>query len=63
MKADLSKEVRTLMGRTGLDLDDDRIQKLTEAYEQIVAKLNDLHDIEVDEEEVSGIFDPTAYIA
>ncbi|MQF64722.1 hypothetical protein FIM04_01170 [SAR202 cluster bacterium AC-409-J13_OGT_754m] len=63
MKADLSKEVRTLMGRTGLDLDDDRIQKLTEAYEQIVAKLNDLHDIEVDEEEVSGIFDPTAYSA
>ena len=49
------------MDRTGLELDDDRIHKLTEAYEQIVAKLNDLHDIEVDEEEVAGIFDPTAY--
>ena len=61
MKEDLAKEVRILMDRTGLELDDDRIHKLTEAYEQIIAKLNDLHDIEVDEEEVAGIFDPTAY--
>ncbi len=61
MKEDLAKEVRILMDRTGLELDDDRIHKLTEAYEQILAKLKDLHDIEVDEEEVAGIFDPTAY--
>ena len=61
MKEDLAKEVRILMDRTGLELDDDRIHKLTEEYEQIVAKLKDLHDIEVDEEEVAGIFDPTAY--
>ena len=61
MKEDLAKEVRILMDRTGLELDDDRIHKLTKAYEQIVVKLNDLHAIEVDEEEVAGIFDPTAY--
>ncbi len=53
-------EFRFLVRRAGLSMSDDELQEVKHLYEALQERMKPLHDADLSEEEVSGIFLPGA---
>jgi sulfur transfer protein SufE len=52
------EQVELLMTRAGLTLSPERLEGLREMFEQYRSRLDLLHSVDADDQEVAGIFSP-----
>ena len=52
------EEVRTLLGKTGVTVSEERLEELAKTMTEYRPKVDSLYDIDVDDIEAAGAFDP-----
>lgn len=62
MEAITAEQVRIILGRSGLQLPDERIEVLTRIFEKYRPRLELLHAVDVENEEIAGTFHSTGLL-
>ena len=58
MKSTEASTIREALKRVGIELASDRIDELKEIYVQYLSQLEDMHNLDLDTSEVTGVFLP-----
>jgi hypothetical protein len=58
MEASTPETLRLLLERSGLKLSADDMEQLRPVFEQYMKRVNELHAVDLSDEEVAGVFRP-----
>tara|TARA_Y100000758_G_scaffold285728_1_gene236000 strand:+ start:2809 stop:3006 length:198 start_codon:yes stop_codon:yes gene_type:complete len=58
MKSTEASTIREALKRVGIELASDQIDELKEIYVQYLSQLEDMHNLDLDTSEVTGVFLP-----